>query len=79
MAAATVNSFVYGTTGNRRYYSANINVANTNTLATGFSMIDAFSIDTSAQATLGATVSGGTLTFNCSTGDAAASLLVFGV
>jgi len=79
MAAATVNSYVYCYSGNRRMYCANISVANTNTLATGFGMIDAFSLDSSAQATLGATVSGGTLTFACSASDAAASLVVFGV
>jgi hypothetical protein len=79
MAAATLNSFIYGYSGNRRMLSANISVANTNTLATGFSMIDAFSLDSSAQATLGATVSGGTLTFACSASDAAASLIVYGV
>jgi hypothetical protein len=79
MAAATVNSFIYGYSGNRRMYCANISVVNTNTVATGFSMIDAFSLDSSAQVTLGATVSGGTLTIAASGADTAASLVVYGV
>jgi hypothetical protein len=79
MAAATLNSFVYGYSGNRRMLSANISVANTNTLNTGFSMIDAVSIDSSAQATLGCTASAGVITFSCSASDAAAWLVVYGV
>lgn len=79
MAAATVNSFIYGYSGNRRMYCANVSIVNTNTLATGFSMIDAFSCDSSAQITIGATVSGGTLTFATSGADTAASIIVYGV
>ena len=79
MAAATVNNSLYGYSGNRRILWANISLANTNTLATGFGQIDAFQITTSTTQTLGGTVSGGTITFTASGADAAAQLVVYGV
>jgi hypothetical protein len=79
MAAATLNSFIYGYSGNRRMLSANISVANTNTLNTGFSMIDSISLDSSAQVNLGATAVGGVITFATSGADTAAWLVVYGV
>jgi hypothetical protein len=79
MAAVTINTSVYGYSGNRRMLSANISVANTNTMNTGFGMIDAVSLDPSAQAVLGCTASGGVLTFACSASDTAAWIVVYGV
>lgn len=79
MAAVTVNSSIYGYTGHRRMISANLSIANTNTWVTGLQLIDSFNVSPSAGATLGGTVSGGTITFAATSSDAAAQVTVFGI
>lgn len=80
MAAVTVNSSNYvNGVGGRRVLTANINVNNTNTMNTGFSMIDSVQVESSAQVILGATIAGGVLTFAASGNDPAANLVVIGV
>ena len=64
MAAATVNRRRSVVFGNKRVVLADVSIAaNGDTFATGLHIIDSFSVDSSTTGAIGATKSGGTITF----------------
>lgn len=77
MAAATENSRNEWVAGNKRCVSANLTVDNTYTYVTGLGRIDALSVTPTTAAALGATYSGGTITF-ASGGSLTCNVIVHG-
>ena len=78
MAAATVNRRRNEVDGNKRIHLANLTAGNNDTyIIPGIKIVDAYSLDPTTNATLGATISGSTLTF-ASGGSLTFSLIAIG-
>lgn len=78
MAAVTVNRVRYSVFGNKRIVLADVSIAaNGDTFNTKLKLLDTASCDSSTTGAVGATKSGGTLTF--ATGGALANVLVVAI
>ena len=79
MAAATITNRKEAVIGNLRIITALGTISNTNTWATGLKVIRAFSADPPDANALGATISGGTLTFATTGTETGVSLMAIGL
>jgi hypothetical protein len=80
MAAVTVDTRTDHVFGDRRAIVGQIDIANdADTLVTGFSQVDFVAATSETNAAIGATISGGTVTFQTGGAEANVRILIIGL